>query len=1023
MECLAEQTVLGFIDGQLSPERATEVDEHVDSCPSCRHLLLFAVRGSGTGSLDQTMPVGSGERLALSPTVAVVGPVATLVAGRLARGTTVGRYVILDVLGQGGMGVVYAAVDPELDRKVAVKVLRPDASGGEAAERLLREGRAIARLAHPNVVAVFDVGTHDGSVFVAMELVDGQGLDGWLDTPRPWREVVGVFLQAGAGLIAAHAAGMVHRDFKPANVLMGKDGRSRVTDFGLVRLDGTARQSTPVLGRDAPDGRDSDGAAFQLTRTGAVMGTPAYMAPEQFEASAVDAKTDQFSFSVALYEALYAVRPFAGLTLTAIYRAIVDNRVSPAPAGTAVPAWLRQVVLRGLRARPDERHPTLEDMLSALRHDPSPKWRWILAGAGVLAIVALVATMVLSRPERANLDCDAHAGRGLAAWQRLRPKLAASKMLGELDRFAAELRAAASTECRGEEPDPVRRGLVNACLIAQHDRLEILAAESIGATAAIEAGVAEDMAVSPRRPGRCLDQPRTSYPHPLPTDPTRRQQAIDGHVLFYTAEVTLTEGNTDKAEALARQGLALAERSGDDPTLASAWSVMGGVFNQRNDHEGAIAAWHKSITFAERGEARGTLAFSHVLLANEICNLRSRFTDCEAEIDRASAEFERHPDEIPEQFVLTRSGFEAVRLRPEVGLGQLQAWAAGHPASLKNPYVAEQRSILEGLDGRAGQALRTIDEALPAARTQQSASVLADLLESRCGYLLDTSTVVAARAALEELKQLEIAHADDRSLIAPRIGCERAIRIELGDLEGARVLDAQRLADGGDPASATRISLLLALGRVSEVRKLVDSRPTDASGPSTALDWSSMEAKLTQTELLLAERRTDEARVVLDEVVARLRRMTMPLTSYTWHAVTVAQAKLALATGDLDAARTASDRMRGLVQARGSDAPAGQALFVEIVSAEVCARGGKWDCTDALRGRVASMQASGSGTVELHLGALLLAEATIRGTGATVDACRVVKQELAVLTPQAPPFATHMFDRKRLSQTPCVVPR
>ncbi len=225
-------------------------------------------------------------------------------AEALERGAAVGRYVILDRIGAGGMGVVYAAYDPELDRRVALKLLRTDRFAAPGHLRLLREAKALARLTHPNVVAVHDAGTFGDQVFVAMELVEGETLRQWLEAgARSWREVLDRLLAAGRGLAAAHAAGLVHRDFKPENVLLGRDGRVRVVDFGLAKALADAAEE--------PAAPDSGGElASPLTEWGAVLGTPAYMAPEQIRGIAADARSDQFSFCVALYEALYGERPF-----------------------------------------------------------------------------------------------------------------------------------------------------------------------------------------------------------------------------------------------------------------------------------------------------------------------------------------------------------------------------------------------------------------------------------------------------------------------------------------------------------------------------------------------------------------------------------------------------------------------------------------------------------------------------------------------------------------------------------------
>jgi len=317
---------------------------------------------------------------------------------RLPRGSSIGRYVVLEELGSGGMGVVYAAYDPELDRKIAIKVLLPartldeEASGGKA--RLIREAQALARLSHPNVVNVHDVGEVDGRVFVAMEHIDGGTLKQWLDrSPRSIPEILQVFIEAGRGLAAAHAAGLVHRDFKPDNVLVGIDGRARVVDFGLAR-----GQVGRNLDSDSID--DSSGTASytgsrldsELTAVGTVMGTPAYMAPEQHVGGPADAATDQFSFCVALYKALYGERPFHGGSVRALARAVCRGKLRPAPSGTKVPAWLRRVVVKGLAVLPEDRHLSISALLEELTHDPSiSRRRNLMLGAGVVLIGGVAA--------------------------------------------------------------------------------------------------------------------------------------------------------------------------------------------------------------------------------------------------------------------------------------------------------------------------------------------------------------------------------------------------------------------------------------------------------------------------------------------------------------------------------------------------------------------------------------------------------------------------------------------------------
>ncbi|MCX4241395.1 serine/threonine-protein kinase [Paraliomyxa miuraensis] len=300
----------------------------------------------------------------------------------------IGRFPILGRLGQGGMGTVFSAYDEELDRKIAVKVMRavPGSGGTQGRERLRREAQAMARLSHPNIVAVHEVGEVDRQVFIAMEFVRGSSLDAWLIAePRPLATVLEVFLRAGRGLAAAHEAGLVHRDFKPSNVMVGDDGQVKILDFGL------ARDSNQRGGRSEPPSSRED--AFvephdrSLTRTGAIVGTPAFMAPEQHRGEPATAKSDQWSFCVALYSALYGIHPFPVQTLPALVAAICDGAPVEAPKDTPVPAWVRRVVLRGLSRAPAERHPSMAALLEALAADPGARRRrWVVrvAALGVL---------------------------------------------------------------------------------------------------------------------------------------------------------------------------------------------------------------------------------------------------------------------------------------------------------------------------------------------------------------------------------------------------------------------------------------------------------------------------------------------------------------------------------------------------------------------------------------------------------------------------------------------------------------
>ena len=310
----------------------------------------------------------------------------------------IGRYTILDRLGEGGMGVVYTAFDDKLERKIAIKVMRSDnTEGSNGRIRLIREAQAMARLAHPNIVTVHEVGEVDDQIFVAMEYIRGQSLDQWQQEPHPWREVVEVFRQAGRGLAAAHDAGIIHRDFKPHNVLLGEDGTAKVLDFGLARSmtqgqltegQGSGEDTAPESTALAPTGGKELSLLDQrLTRTGALMGTPAYMAPEQHEGRPANAHSDQFSFCVALYEGLYGELPFEATSLPTLIASVLEGRIKDPPSSAKVPSWLRKVLLRGLAVDPERRFASVSELLTELGRDPVARRRRWLATAGFATLI------------------------------------------------------------------------------------------------------------------------------------------------------------------------------------------------------------------------------------------------------------------------------------------------------------------------------------------------------------------------------------------------------------------------------------------------------------------------------------------------------------------------------------------------------------------------------------------------------------------------------------------------------------
>ena len=325
----------------------------------------------------------------------------------------IGRYAILGTAGSGAMGQVFRAYDPRLRREVALKLLFP-AQDERARQSIVHEARAMAKLSHPNIVAVYDVEEVDAQPFMVMEYVEGASLRDWLREREPgWRETVAVFEAAGRGLAAAHEAGIVHRDFKPANVMRSQEGRVLVTDFGIAReLSVSVSQSE---GEDEPDD--------DLTRTGTgmVTGTPAYMAPEQHEGRPADAKSDQYAFCVALWEALSGARPF---DVRDLYGAKRRMEFGMDDAPRKVPRHLLAVLRRGLRADSSERFASMEALLEHLRRDPARRRRTMVFGVVGVAGLAGWQGLQWQAERRREADCQAHSAAIEQVWgPDARPRL------------------------------------------------------------------------------------------------------------------------------------------------------------------------------------------------------------------------------------------------------------------------------------------------------------------------------------------------------------------------------------------------------------------------------------------------------------------------------------------------------------------------------------------------------------------------------------------------------------------------
>ncbi|HET6582022.1 MAG TPA: tetratricopeptide repeat protein, partial [Nannocystaceae bacterium] len=523
-----------------------------------------------------------------------------------------GEYRVLEVLGHGAMGMVYRAHDPRLDRFVALKLVHPQSIAKDATKaraRLVSEARALARVAHPNVLAVYDVGVQDDVVFVALELVEGVDLAQWLRARRrPWPEVVDVFLRAASGLAAVHAAGLVHRDIKPANILVEPAPRGRglarvlVADFGIAR----AIDASAAVLSDRADTKDGDEEG-SLTEEGRVVGTPAYMAPEQHYGLEVDAAADQYALCVALHEALYGKRPF-GTDAEAMLRAKMNPPDAPPPA--KVPAWLWKIVRRGISPLAPDRFPAIDDLLAALRAgDPRRKLLVpaAIAGAVLIGGAAIVSSLVRDPPCRdteAKLAEVWNDGRresiatAFAASTRPHAVQTWTRVSAQLDDYASELAATYRDACdaayvRKDQSESIFDRRI-ACLDHRKQELtQSLALLAVGDADLVDH--ADDIASSLRAIAPCSDVAALEAGIPLPS-PAQADAVTDVRRILADAEALQAAGRYDDAAAAADDALARARSVDYRPAVVEALTLVGEVRERQSRIDEARAALEEGMT-------------------------------------------------------------------------------------------------------------------------------------------------------------------------------------------------------------------------------------------------------------------------------------------------------------------------------------------------------------------------------------------------------------------------------------------
>lgn len=546
-----------------------------------------------------------------------------------------GRFEVRGELGRGGMSTVYEAYDPELGRLVALKVLRHDLAARHG-ERLRREARALAKLSHVNVVQVFEVGKLDGLTFLVMELVPGQTLRRWQEEgPRSrWRERVAAYLQAGRGLAAAHAVGLVHRDFKPDNCMIDAEGRVRVLDFGLV-THGLDEETLPD--GDAPLLKGTLDAP--LTRTGALMGTVAYMPPERLlrRTDGDAAAGDQFSFCTALYEALHGERPFAGRSAHELAVAIEQRRMRSVARGVGVPAAVRRIVLRGLAAEPGERWSGMAELIEALeRHLAPPMRRW---SAGVAVAGTLAAAFVgggLRTDDERGSNCAGSGAQLDGVWDEARRRAVERAIIGAGSSYAVE------TWARVEPAldDYAQRWVVKQTEVCEATRVtgmqteadmslrmhclsgrRIALREAVGVLMQADETTREHaVALVGGLPGlsQCDDLEALKTEVPLPRDPSVVEAVADARARLARARAWREAGAHAQGEAEASAVIAEAEQLGEDLLLTEALLERGEARVVLERPREAEADLERAHHLAQRVELRDVETRAASLLARVV---------------------------------------------------------------------------------------------------------------------------------------------------------------------------------------------------------------------------------------------------------------------------------------------------------------------------------------------------------------------------------------------------------------------
>lgn len=576
-----------------------------------------------------------------------------------------GRFEIERRLGAGGMSVVYLAHDPKLDRAVAIKVVSPKrrSSDSKSRERLLREAQALARLSHPNVVQIFEVGELEGQVYIAMELVEGRTLRRW------WREsdpsvagVLGVMQQVATALQAAHQVGLCHRDVKPENILVGDDGRVVLVDFGLARpSDSSVSGSSSAMSVDTM-GELSSAFDSPITEYGTLIGTPRYMAPELMDGGHPTPASDQFAYCLTLYEALYRERPFAGKSIREYMANVVAQRIVPAPANSTVPGWLRGAVLRGLRLDAGDRHASMRHTAAALSLVARRRRRQRHALLGIGTLAAAAAIVALRTPTDAPVSCPsgeekidtaydggtrdailaafAQSDRGFAA-------AAGARAIEALDLQRVAWLESYASVCETRQAGGDAEAETDRRMLCLERRLDEIASVALVLASADENTLERSPSLLSRMSPveECDEGNADEGSRPVPADPDTRERVLAERRRLSQAAALTTAGRYDEARRVADQVLAAAREIDYGPLLAESLYRLAALQDRQGELEAAAASYEDAALAAEASRHDRIAARALIDVVQLLGARLRRFDEAEEMAGRADAILKRIGDD------------------------------------------------------------------------------------------------------------------------------------------------------------------------------------------------------------------------------------------------------------------------------------------------------------------------------------------------------------------------------------------